>query len=459
MSRQKKVQQGVAQGPALQEGQQPGPPPGDVGMDEGVEAEAEQVAEVGAAPAEEFELPLLAEGQQPGGPAAAPPAPGGGGALAVVDKLSGVRDMVLQAKGPPEIGEKLLVFLGNATSLLDSGVGIPDERAQRVVDAILKNGNLLVNSGRRSAAWELAVSRPKLVRSSTLLAATTWLLWCSGMRTAIRTFLEKLRDTPGGCERKKTVLFLGVRLDESKFKLVNVDQIGWKAWKLDQSFSSKDEAAFHKLLALVARDTEPSKLLQTEFTIGLLVWSEDDPDAPDLYTWCPPQPHQSMGRTTATCYFRCVRQSIDMLSLEGLMDLIDFIMIHVLKDGDAAVARCFRAYVLSLPEEFQAKMLATHLGFCIIHNRANIRQDVADINKPLVSKITHLSLAMQSHGGIKTFRKAVLIVLEKCVKIVRDRAAFAEKVRCMRMLDDLLPDGIPGNRIRKWVIFKFSHRD
>lgn len=172
-----------------------------------------------------------------------------------------------------------------------------DPETLKVVKSDLSGRSVFMHAGSMGApSARLAISRCKLRSVGSMHACATVLVQSQGLRSILHA-IKIDTERAGGCLITFTTL---VRYDETPTKLVVVDSdvmFGLPPELLDTKAMSEESIAY---LKQAARDSAPTKLLQTEFLFTSLAQLAD---RFVLIAFRAVAPVQSLTKTTAFVYY------------------------------------------------------------------------------------------------------------------------------------------------------------
>ena len=115
-------------------------------------------------------------------------------------------------------------------------------------------------------------------------------------------------------------------------------------------------------------------------------------------------PYLGIEKTTATCYYRALRRSEDILALDAEADTYEHQGRCSCSDGDSAFVRAERAACAADPE------LICYRATCQIHRICDSRVESFEQEKTRVTSIKRTTLSVRANSGMKTFRKLAALV-------------------------------------------------
>ena len=154
-----------------------------------------------------------------------------------------------------------------------------------------------------------------------------------------------------------------------------------------------------------------SKIVQTEVTVVCLVVVGNDWR---MFSWRPPLPNQSLGRTTAECYFQTIVAWFEALDLSEIEKA--FCRRHVLycTDREGAQAKGQRCH--SRAREAKDENTATTITPCDVHIKNSNREQAFLPEDQTTTRIKQCILSMNFSNHVRLFRVAlrrVLLLLDR----------------------------------------------
>ena len=353
----------------------------------------------------------------------------------------GVAAPAIPAGGPPPAhshlfaaakkdADEMIQAMDHFTTLLNRYTTLADDtESAAIIDKDLSHPNASLNSGSMSwQAAQLGVSRHKLRDSRSLHACASLLTQFSEVQKMLAAIAADTRRLGGRLLTYTTVL----RYDETPMKLVTVDRecVSGLPEEFFESKQVSDDA--WALLQHQMRDSAPTKLLQTEYTVSALVFVLD---RYVLFSFPIVTPIQAMARTTTNVFYSCLEISEGAMGLSSAKSSFSRSQRLSSTDGDKAIARCERGR--GMLQESEALMRTV----CLIHKLGAIRESVCDILLGVVQKVKHVVLGLQFGNHMKMFRASFRKVLLGRLQIVRDRKPSAAVMRRNREIMDIcMPD-------------------
>jgi hypothetical protein len=184
-----------------------------------------------------------------------------------------------------------------------------------------------------------------------------------------------------------------LRCDESSMKLVTVDADFM--FELPPEFSHL-EAEWQKHMAL-ARDVGPTKLLQTEIVVTIMVMLGGKYT---IFSFPVLVPIQAMGRTTSSTYYLCLERTWRLVGIADLAFFFERVQRAFCSDGDGALERQDRAKCLEEPGVGNLRTT------CTVHMKATDRENVCALVPKITTALKHTNLSLRFGNNMKLFRVA-----------------------------------------------------
>ena len=221
-----------------------------------------------------------------------------------------------------------------------------------------------------------------------------------------------------------------VRFDETPLRLLVLDSE--TLWQLADCTSDTLRSVLAEAAA-AASDAAITKLLQTERHIALLVWVGGQYFS---FRFRPPAWVQSMGRTTANCFYHCTWLSWCALQVEDEVKRFMYRDKLVATDGDLAIGRAERAD-LPHPGSHDSTM---HL-LCSTHSKSNARVDCLSLVPYTVIRIRRAVLSFLLGNSLKVFRAALRVLLVHRARCIRNRLpSQSQRTMNEKALTAILPN-------------------
>ena len=325
---------------------------------------------------------------------------------------------------------------------LVSSVGdacITDEQCEVISQELVDEPNVILNTRASSNCTRLKVDRKKYMRTGTLMAAVAMLLYHWAMRQGLISLCTQVLASGG----RLVELSYHVMTDETPMKVAIIDSEEW--WDLPDKWTSKDREHYDRLLKKASADSGTEKLLQTLAVVTALVfvggrwW---------LFTWRPPLPYMALSSRSASSLYTAQLMLENLLGLREITSRFAWERIDrgSTTDHDGALGRAERAAGV-----LRGRGILRAL--CTIHKLCTVRHDVMNLVPEVFTRVKHVCLLLKEPGTMRKLRKAMAHVVDKKISIIRTRAPSPQDMAANeRDLRRVMPDSVPGNAIKRWVI-------
>ena len=327
---------------------------------------------------------------------------------------------------------------------IPGGIAV-DSDADRICTSYAGDEPLRSLGSARAQARNIGTTRQKIAKQWLVYGATCWLLWLGAWRTCAIRLCDSI-VAQGGI--LLTFIF-GRRCDETPQTITVIDSA--LALSLaDETLPKEEWNAFRRQLDLSIRDTAPAKLLNTEPVMSLVCILDN---RPRVFSFRPPMPYQPMEKTTASAYFNAWSFIDSAIDCKPIAARFRRGLRWLCLDGDSSPARADRAKAMDVCEGKLA--IPSYLFVCCLHRLCTARQSTfhAGSGDNIVSFFKHASLALRQNNAMKVFRACLRRVIKRRpLRILRTPLPREVKERQEYALEIMLPDTVPGNRVRRAII-------